>query len=903
MAIQFPDQGSIDLGRSRITSTETYVPVAASKDDGGFTELAKALGKMGVGFDAVEDDQIKKQGEQSAAWNAKIMSTFGDQATDDDINNTLSPLHPKVRARVSQDYGASVGRLDAQKALEGANRDVSLDVNDDQAFYQKLMGDALVSSGRVGNSFYQNGYMQEYKRLIEARGSADSNNRIEKTRAIQRDAIGSRTDGAAEDIWTGRAPNTRDDGSPDPVADVVNSAGANRVAALPEADRRDPVKVANTMMGLHENADRATIAAFIKKSTGRSVNPAVTPWCAAFVDAVLQSTGNGGMNSNWARDFLKYGTATTEPTKGDIVVFKRGDGGHVGFYMGKDEDGNIKVLGGNQSNSVSVASYKSSDLLGYRKPGDAGKIAAQYSEREGDPQARVQVASNSNVASDAPTVGVGTGTPPPKEPDAVVLDPKVLSLRRHFFGIDTEYQRSGTIKRDEIRDTAAASYLRMAEKFLDPSILQAMPDKLMTQQLRSKFQQMEEAIASRKVTKYNQDRKMKSDKEADDLENFQKDATTRFAEGKPIDPLKDARMPDGRIDPVRKTYLENLQNSSSIPNFDSSVNAANLEDRLEDAYATPDGFKKFFADDPVLGGIVAEGRTPNSREIRAAIRARTDIRPQDGIKIVEKLEKIAQGASLMQDPYIDKAYKESVGLTVDSTLKTDVFQKLYGLKYPTLAADTQRVFKEEIRRGITAARATGNGKPEGQALVDLIERAEKKAESHFTSSLERIKNSEPTVRPGQEQATPAPNQPPAPTGPTPVGPEGSKFLRSFERNGVPIDVFTGADGTEIIRRRDEAPKAPVPPKATYKTPETSDAPPIPVMEALKALLPQRPEAQPASPLQLTSQIKFLKDQLNNPAKGSSRPLGPTRTASDRTAIQDQIDLLQQQLDTLVKPKN
>lgn len=892
MAIQLPDQGSIDLGRSRITSTETYVPVAAAKDDGGFTELAKALGKMGVGFDSVEEDQIKKQGEQSAAWNAKIMSTFGDQATDEDINNTLSPLHPKVRARVSQDYGASVGRLDAQKALEGANRDVSLDVNDDQAFYKKLMGDALVSSGRVGNSFYQNGYMQEYKRLIEARGSADSNNRIEQTRAIQENEFKSRLSNAADAAVEGRSPTTREDGSPDPVANVVNSVGAQRVAALPEADRKDPVKVANTMMGLHEKADRATIAAFIKKSTGRSVDPSVTPWCAAFVDAVLQSTGNGGMNSNWARDFLKYGTATTEPSKGDIVVFKRGNGGHVGFYMGKDEDGNIKVLGGNQSNSVSVASYNASDLLGYRKPGDAGKIAARYSEREGDPQARVQVASNSTVMSDATVVSDAPSSTRTQEP--AILDPRVLALRRAFFNADTEYQMSSTIKKNRLKEAAAEEFIRIAEKHLDPSFLQAMPANLVDARMKTKFQQVEEQIASRKMTKYNQDRKMKSDKEADDLENFQKDVTTRFVDGKPIDPLADARMPDGRIDPVRKAYLENLQNSSSIPNFDSSVNAANLEDRLEDAYATPDGFKKFFADDPVLGGIVAEGKTPNSAQIRAAIRARTDIRPQDGIKIVEKLEKIAQGASLMQDPYIDKAYKESVGLTVDSTLKTDAFSRLYGLKYPTLAADTQRVFKEEIRRGITAARASGNGKPEGQALVDLIERAEKKAESHFTRSLDRIMKSEEIVRPGQE-ANPSNNPPQSPTGPTPVGPEGSKFLRSFERDGVPIDVFTGADGTEIIRRRNSVPtpdlkmpKLSNELKAQYKTPETSNDPPIfSVTEALGLNL----GPTPAGSVQLNSQINNLKKQLNYGSK------------SDKAAVQNKIDELQKKFDALVKPKN
>ena len=51
-------------------------------------------------------------------------------------------------------------------------------------------------------------------------------------------------------------------------------------------------------------------------------------------------------------------------------VFKRGNSswqGHVAFYLGETA-GRIYVLGGNQSNSVSVTSYPKSKLLGYRTP-------------------------------------------------------------------------------------------------------------------------------------------------------------------------------------------------------------------------------------------------------------------------------------------------------------------------------------------------------------------------------------------------------------------------------------------------------------------------------------------------------------------------------------------------------
>ena len=55
----------------------------------------------------------------------------------------------------------------------------------------------------------------------------------------------------------------------------------------------------------------------------------------------------------------------------DVVIFKRGLNpaqGHVGFYAGRDET-KISVLGGNQGNEVSIASFSQADVLGVRRLG------------------------------------------------------------------------------------------------------------------------------------------------------------------------------------------------------------------------------------------------------------------------------------------------------------------------------------------------------------------------------------------------------------------------------------------------------------------------------------------------------------------------------------------------------
>jgi hypothetical protein len=52
---------------------------------------------------------------------------------------------------------------------------------------------------------------------------------------------------------------------------------------------------------------------------------------------------------------------------GSVLVFKRGSGGHVGFAIGKD-DTHFYVLGGNQSDAVTIARIAKSRLLCARWP-------------------------------------------------------------------------------------------------------------------------------------------------------------------------------------------------------------------------------------------------------------------------------------------------------------------------------------------------------------------------------------------------------------------------------------------------------------------------------------------------------------------------------------------------------
>ena len=77
-------------------------------------------------------------------------------------------------------------------------------------------------------------------------------------------------------------------------------------------------------------------------------------WCGLFVAKVIQKAGFAPVKDPlWAANWSKFGTKQSEAMLGDILVFKRNGGGHVGFYVGEDS-AYYHVLGGNQSDSVNI---------------------------------------------------------------------------------------------------------------------------------------------------------------------------------------------------------------------------------------------------------------------------------------------------------------------------------------------------------------------------------------------------------------------------------------------------------------------------------------------------------------------------------------------------------------------
>ena len=96
-----------------------------------------------------------------------------------------------------------------------------------------------------------------------------------------------------------------------------------------------------------------------------------TPWCASFVNWCLEEACCEGTHSALARSFVSWGYAVPlgDIRVGDIVIFSRTKPwqGHVGFVKDWTEN-DVLVLGGNQSNAVSLKWYPFLRLVGIRRP-------------------------------------------------------------------------------------------------------------------------------------------------------------------------------------------------------------------------------------------------------------------------------------------------------------------------------------------------------------------------------------------------------------------------------------------------------------------------------------------------------------------------------------------------------
>lgn len=147
-------------------------------------------------------------------------------------------------------------------------------------------------------------------------------------------------------------------------------------------------KLAERYVGMREVAGLHANPAILAMLTLDQPWPAddSVPWCSAFVNHIAWLLRLPRSKSLAARSWLAVGRPISLPEAEagfDVVVLARGTGdqpgpevlnapGHVGLFAGLEGD-SVLLLGGNQGDSVSVARFPASRVLGVRRLYEEGQ--------------------------------------------------------------------------------------------------------------------------------------------------------------------------------------------------------------------------------------------------------------------------------------------------------------------------------------------------------------------------------------------------------------------------------------------------------------------------------------------------------------------------------------------------
>ncbi len=152
---------------------------------------------------------------------------------------------------------------------------------------------------------------------------------------------------------------------------------ARQILAACEGNQR-PIDVANFFLGVREGSFNDSIVknahlyceewpvranpiivSFFDATTLRKPAGDQTAWCAAFTEFCIAKGRDGAVDSGnllartksaASASYRSWGTETTKPIEGDLVVFahnKDKGKGHVAFFVSRNEKG-VYCLGGNQ---------------------------------------------------------------------------------------------------------------------------------------------------------------------------------------------------------------------------------------------------------------------------------------------------------------------------------------------------------------------------------------------------------------------------------------------------------------------------------------------------------------------------------------------------------------------------
>lgn len=646
MAVQFEDTGPISIGGSSINTRDVSVFQRGTGQNyagQGLVQLAQSLEGLSGAASELRQAKIDKQMEQTDLYVSQIQAGFGTQATDKDILDVTSALHPKVRQRVTEDYMFGIGTNWARSYMENMPHDVVMSPEAEQAFYTKMRQEALAAAG--GDPLRAAGFMKAVQGEIGTRSQQTSAQRVSDWNQIQKD-------GFANTIAMGADRVSKEAVVPQLSSAITSTAQKyqapwlvgylTRTAQLESSGGRNLANPSSSARGPFQ---------FIS-STAAQYGLSDPMDFDASTDAAARLAMD---NYNYLKSNLGR-----EPTMSELyLAHQQGAGGA------------LKLLKDPNAKAVDVVGVDAVRLNGGAPGMTAGQFAGLWTSKFGD------------------------AGPLNTDPNTPIIPAEAQALREHFFGTDAEYKATSSLLNAERRDIAAQTFMEKALEYRDERFLLAMPEELMTPQIRAQYAQAREQIGNLKMSDLRDQEFQREQAEKETIRSVQYDVINRRSNGEQIDPIQMAIGPDGRIDPIRLQAAQAALSTAGnmISDVQSKREAAALKDVMRNAFLKGD-----FSKIPLLQ---FSGEQPSADDLRSAILMNPYINDADKLTLFNSVEQEMGVVSFLQDPKVEKHYDTYVSSTLEGMLRDPIISvKL--TNYPNIRDQVREAFDLSLMTQIEA---------------------------------------------------------------------------------------------------------------------------------------------------------------------------------------------------------
>lgn len=748
----------VTLGQSKITPRETYGvdPHALNERYAdkmkNANQLFEALSQFAGSVGGLEKQAQQNQVDQAAAIAAQVGDSIKNGENVDLKLGTLRPdLSPLARNAVAEIIGKQRGLADAQLAFENMPLEARNDPAKAQAYFNDIVKQSALDN--AGSPFYNNARTKALQGAFAGFSSALSNQRVQKMVELQTQDSKQTFEQTAMDIATKYRENPA---TFSPTA-VQTPTGARELAAK-IVEPGATIKVPGTSYQIQSQVTPEG-AALLRTITRSEAGSAGNPYTLQvggkhftdFSDHPREFTvnwGRGPSSASGAYQFTK--TTWDEYCKRYADQFTPGPNGKIPFTPANQDrmawllaqDRYARLTGGRSLQTdlqspmehqriLKTLSAEWTSLPGGLEPNKAtngqfaaltnevararsGKPASASAPTTSDPAApgQPQPPSASTTGQAALAFADPNATPAAPQPAADtspkvkdyagrpegVLPPQVQHMRDTLF---TEDQMQNfthpNVQNAEKRDHMVEAVMNAAIRTNDKDWLKAVPDKILTPELRDKMIKAEALIQKNIYTQHEQQRKMQEEARTDAMRQWNTEANAWIIQHPNEPPPADMIMKAFSIDP---SLLETF-NSRQLA-VQKGVTNPKVEDRNVQAL------------EERMIAIAAAGGDARRVDINAIID------PAKHQKLLEFGNELAKTGGEMSNDFYTKQWAKDAQSLYGFQLGVPL---VGGQKSDPTQVETDHDFQKNLSRRIAAYAAQHGGPINNLQRMEIYEQA------------------------------------------------------------------------------------------------------------------------------------------------------------------------------------